>query len=138
MPDDPSFVPLSKRAWRQIGEGGMGEVWVARQTEPMKRRVALKVTDFGVAKATGGRLTDETLSTQFGVVVGTLEYIRPAGQPSPRMCNFRRALRIHGSIRVSYRLRPARGTRSVRRFRARQPCSRSRQAAMSHPGCETR
>src|SRR5262249_34079711 len=27
----------------QIGEGGMGEVWVADQSEPIKRRVALKL-----------------------------------------------------------------------------------------------
>src|SRR5262245_41327012 len=27
----------------QIGEGGMGTVWVAEQTEPVKRRVALKL-----------------------------------------------------------------------------------------------
>ena len=26
----------------KIGEGGMGEVWVAKQTEPVKRKVALK------------------------------------------------------------------------------------------------
>jgi serine/threonine protein kinase len=36
-----------------------------------------KVIDFGVAKATGGKLTDESLSTQFGAVVGTLEYMSP-------------------------------------------------------------
>src|SRR5262245_31260726 len=36
-----------------------------------------KVIDFGVAKATSGRLTDESLSTQFGAVVGTLEYMSP-------------------------------------------------------------
>ncbi len=36
-----------------------------------------KVIDFGVAKATAGKLTDETLSTQFGAVVGTLEYMSP-------------------------------------------------------------
>ncbi|MCY2967258.1 MAG: serine/threonine-protein kinase, partial [Planctomycetota bacterium] len=173
---------------QKIGEGGMGEVWVARQTEPVKRRVALKliragmdsrgvlqrfeqerqalalmdhphiarvfdggvtatgqpyfvmelvnglpltkfcdelklgirerlqlilpicqavqhahqkgiihrdlkpanilvtmvdgrpvpkVIDFGVAKATSGKLTEKTLSTQFGAVVGTLEYMAP-------------------------------------------------------------
>jgi tetratricopeptide (TPR) repeat protein len=173
---------------QRIGEGGMGEVWVARQTEPVKRKVALKlikagmdtravlqrfeaerqalalmdhpniarvldggmtaerrsffvmelvnglpltrfcdearlgirerlelfvaicqavqhahqkgiihrdlkpsnilvtlidgrpvprVIDFGVAKAIGGKLLDESLSTQFGAVVGTLEYMAP-------------------------------------------------------------
>lgn len=36
-----------------------------------------KVIDFGVAKATGGKLTDDSLSTQFGAVVGTLEYMSP-------------------------------------------------------------
>ncbi|MGA2259760.1 MAG: hypothetical protein ABSG53_34215, partial [Thermoguttaceae bacterium] len=33
--------------------------------------------DFGVAKATAGKLTDESMSTQFGAVVGTLEYMSP-------------------------------------------------------------
>jgi WD40 repeat protein/serine/threonine protein kinase len=36
-----------------------------------------KVIDFGVAKATAGKLTDESLSTQFGAVIGTLEYMAP-------------------------------------------------------------
>src|SRR5262249_37437271 len=36
-----------------------------------------KVIDFGVAKATAGRLTDATLATQPGAVVGTLEYMSP-------------------------------------------------------------
>ncbi len=36
-----------------------------------------KVIDFGVAKATGGKLTEESMSTQFGAVVGTLEYMSP-------------------------------------------------------------
>jgi eukaryotic-like serine/threonine-protein kinase len=38
---------------------------------------APKVIDFGVAKATAGKLTDESMSTQFGAVVGTLEYMSP-------------------------------------------------------------
>jgi serine/threonine protein kinase len=36
-----------------------------------------KVIDFGVAKATGPRLTEATLFTEFGSVVGTLEYMSP-------------------------------------------------------------
>jgi WD40 repeat protein/tRNA A-37 threonylcarbamoyl transferase component Bud32 len=184
----PGIVAGRYTLVQQIGEGGMGEVWVAKQTEPVKRRVALKlikpgmdsksvlarfeqerqalalmdhpniakvldggitddrrpffvmelvnglpltrfcdeaklgirerleiftsicqaiqhahqkgivhrdlkpsnvlvtiidgepvpkIIDFGVAKATAGRLTDQSLSTQFGAVVGTLEYMSP-------------------------------------------------------------
>jgi WD40 repeat protein/serine/threonine protein kinase len=40
-------------------------------------RPVVKVIDFGVAKATGRRLTDETLETGFGAIVGTLEYMAP-------------------------------------------------------------
>jgi len=36
-----------------------------------------KVIDFGVAKATGQSLTDKTLMTGFGAVVGTPEYMSP-------------------------------------------------------------
>src|SRR5262249_23266242 len=36
-----------------------------------------KVIDFGVAKATGPSLTEQTLHTGFGAVVGTLEYMSP-------------------------------------------------------------
>jgi len=36
-----------------------------------------KVIDFGVAKATGAKLTEKTLFTEFGQVVGTLEYMSP-------------------------------------------------------------
>jgi tetratricopeptide (TPR) repeat protein/serine/threonine protein kinase len=36
-----------------------------------------KVIDFGVAKATGQRLTERTLFTEFGAIVGTLEYMSP-------------------------------------------------------------
>ncbi len=36
-----------------------------------------KVIDFGVAKAAGPRLTERTLFTEFGQVVGTLEYMSP-------------------------------------------------------------
>ena len=36
-----------------------------------------KVIDFGVAKAIDQRLTEKTMFTQFGMVVGTLEYMSP-------------------------------------------------------------
>src|SRR5262245_475943 len=37
----------------------------------------VKVIDFGVAKATGQRLTEKTLFTSCGAMVGTLEYMSP-------------------------------------------------------------
>ncbi len=36
-----------------------------------------KIIDFGVAKAAGQQLTDRTLVTGFGAIVGTLEYMSP-------------------------------------------------------------
>jgi serine/threonine protein kinase/tetratricopeptide (TPR) repeat protein len=36
-----------------------------------------KVIDFGIAKATGVGLTDQTVYTQIGAVIGTLEYMSP-------------------------------------------------------------
>ena len=40
-------------------------------------RPVVKIIDFGVAKAAGQRLTEQTLFTEFGAVVGTLEYMSP-------------------------------------------------------------
>src|SRR5207245_1048314 len=91
----------------------MGTVWMAQQTEPIKRLVAVKLikpgmdskavlarveaerqalahldpppialvladcTDFVVAKAAGQPLTEKTLVTGLGTLVGTLEYMAP-------------------------------------------------------------
>jgi serine/threonine protein kinase/tetratricopeptide (TPR) repeat protein len=44
---------------------------------PFDGKPVVKVIDFGVAKATGQRLTDATLFTAFGAVVGTPEYMSP-------------------------------------------------------------
>jgi serine/threonine protein kinase/tetratricopeptide (TPR) repeat protein len=44
---------------------------------PYDAKPVVKVIDFGVAKATGPQLTDRTLVTGFGAVVGTLEYMSP-------------------------------------------------------------
>ena len=57
---------------------------IHRDLKPSNVLVALydgkpvpKVIDFGVAKATGQQLTDKTLFTGFGAIVGTLEYMSP-------------------------------------------------------------
>src|SRR5262245_11122612 len=36
---------------QRIGEGGMGEVWLAQQTQPIRRRVALKIIKAGMDTA---------------------------------------------------------------------------------------
>src|SRR5881392_3763924 len=33
---------------RRLGEGGMGQVWLAQQTEPVRRMVALKLIKIGM------------------------------------------------------------------------------------------
>src|SRR5262249_9889572 len=57
---------------------------IHRDLKPSNVLVALydnrpvpKVIDFGVAKAAGSQLTEQTLVTGFGAVVGTLEYMSP-------------------------------------------------------------
>ena len=57
---------------------------IHRDLKPSNVLVALydgkpvpKVIDFGVAKATGQQLTEKTLFTGFGAIVGTLEYMTP-------------------------------------------------------------
>jgi len=48
-------------------------VLVCRENE----RATVKVIDFGVAKATSQKLTERTLYTQHGIVLGTPEYMSP-------------------------------------------------------------
>ncbi len=73
------FVPIC-RAVQHAHQKGI----IHRDLKPSNVLVALydgkpvpKVIDFGVAKATGQKLTDKTLFTGFGGVVGTLEYMSP-------------------------------------------------------------
>jgi serine/threonine protein kinase/predicted Zn-dependent protease len=44
---------------------------------PYDGKPVVKVIDFGIAKAVGQQLTERTLFTAFGTVVGTLEYMSP-------------------------------------------------------------
>jgi serine/threonine protein kinase/tetratricopeptide (TPR) repeat protein len=73
------FVPVCQ-AIQHAHQKGV----IHRDIKPSNVLIALyddrpvpKVIDFGVAKATGQQLTDKTLATGFGAIVGTPEYMSP-------------------------------------------------------------
>src|SRR5262249_49612475 len=47
-PESPGAVLGPYKLVEQIGEGGMGTVWMAQQTEPVKRLVAVKLVKAGM------------------------------------------------------------------------------------------
>src|SRR5262245_56961284 len=46
--DAGAVIAVRYTLQEKLGEGGMGEVWVAKQTEPVKRKVALKLIKAGM------------------------------------------------------------------------------------------
>src|SRR5205814_7710229 len=73
------FIPVC-HAMQHAHQKGI----IHRDLKPSNILVALydgkpvpKVIDFGVAKATGPRLTEHTVYTEVGSLIGTLEYMSP-------------------------------------------------------------
>ena len=102
------FVPVCQ-AIQHAHQKGV----IHRDIKPSNVLVALyddrpvpKVIDFGVAKAAGQTLTEQTLMTGFGAVVGTPEYMSPgagrAEQPRHRHAQ-RRVLARRAAVRAADR-----------------------------------
>ena len=73
---------------QQIGEGGMGSVWMADQTEPVKRRVAVKLI-----RVERGQSQDHPVAVR-GRAAGDRGHGSPAYRQAPRRRHDRRGLAL--------------------------------------------
>jgi serine/threonine protein kinase len=82
--------PVRRKVALKVIKAGMDSQHVIARFEGERQALALMdhpniakvfdagaTVDFGIAKATGPKLTDHTLFTEYGAVVGTLEYMSP-------------------------------------------------------------
>jgi non-specific serine/threonine protein kinase/serine/threonine-protein kinase len=108
--DSPAIVIDRYKLLHRIAEGGMGEVWLSEQTEPVRRRVALKLLKAGLigreailrfeSERQALALMDHPAiakvldggSTPSGAPVLVMEYV--AGTPITEYCD-RHTLSIH-------------------------------------------
>ena len=105
---------------------------IHRDLKPSNILVALydgkpvpKVIDFGVAKATGQRLTEQSVYTEVGTLVGTLEYMSPEQAELNNLdIDTRSDVYSLGvaPLRAAHRQRAASRARSCRRPRSPRCC----------------
>lgn len=80
LPEGSRIGPYTLQ--RVLGEGGMGEVWEAQQSEPVQRTVALKVLKPGMDSRQVVARLPGTASSLNGVLRNLAALHRTTGQPA--------------------------------------------------------
>ena len=103
--DGPGTAIGPYKLLEQIGEGGMGEVWVAEQVEPVKRRVAIKLIKAGMdSRAVLARFEAERQALALMDHPNIAKVLdagtpSPAREPSGARGLLRSALLRHGAVK---------------------------------------